>query len=140
MKQIRIGSLFLESKHFVDDANKTIGRVALSSDVIIARRNVTAKVNDEGQKLKDLTVSYFKAKYGVNVKLLWDRFCGCTMCPCSPGFKIVAAVEEDYILPKRMTEADRFDVFIKGSKLDVREPKFNLNFDKIKIVANRKGV
>jgi len=86
------------------------------------RREVTSKVNDNGKELKKKVVEYFKEKQGMDVSLSWSQKCGCTMCPCSPGFNILVKV------PKMMGSysGDEYliDVFIgKDGGLDVRSPR-----------------
>lgn len=90
MKKITVAKLYLGAEYFIDEANKTIGAPALSDEVIMNRRNATEKVNDKGRAAKNEVKQYFKEKFNIDVRFKWDIKCGCSMCPCSPGFRVYA--------------------------------------------------
>lgn len=88
----RIGSLYLSSEHFKSEENKTIGMPLVGEDfatILNNRRNTNSKLEDSGKEIKNNVAKYLKDKYGINVKFVFDRYCGCSRCPCSPGFKII---------------------------------------------------
>ena len=125
-KKARIGTLYLSTEHFTDDANQTIGKPSIGpnmGELIQNRRNVTNHVNFEGSVAKLKVAEYFLNTYGIQVKFQWSISAGCTMCPCSPGFKIIAEVSMQY--NSRIREKERFDVWVrKDNTLDVRAPKY----------------
>lgn len=133
---VKIGGLYLfDEKFWQDQANKTIGQPGVSGEIFQNRKRVTQKVTPDGEAIKQKTIQYFKDTYGIDVFLKWNIYCGCSMCPCSPGFDIVVT---DVVPQKRSQEDLRFDVFVKDNdELDVREPKYKWWFNDI--VDKKKG-
>lgn len=89
----RIGTLYLTSKYFLDEANSTMGQPMLSAEIMQNRRNVTSRLTLAGQGRIADVLHRFKER-GMDVELKWSKNAGCTMCPCSPGFKISMEVEK----------------------------------------------
>lgn len=128
----KIGCLYLEPEHFTDEVNQTIGQPGLSSQIFQNRRNVTSRVNEKGQAIKEKVEKFFEQTYGWKVLLRWNRYCGCSMCPCSPGFDIKIELPEDvdsYALSllrsRAVTLSNKFDIFAKDEELDIRFPKLD---------------
>jgi hypothetical protein len=128
----RIGTLYLSSEHFLDEANETIGAPAVGQnmiDIIQNRRNVTARASDLGKLVKVKVKLFFKETFGLDVKLQWDRKAGCTVCPCSPGFKI--SVPNDQLNKLNVWETlsekrqNRIVIWGKDENLDVRYAKYD---------------
>lgn len=88
----KIGVLYMDGTFFNDEAAKTMGMPAIAGVVIKNRRAVTGKLTEAGKAWKKKVVAWFMKHYGVEVKLRWSRYAGCSMCPCSPGFKIMVDV------------------------------------------------
>ena len=101
-KTKRIGTLYMGGEFFEDEANQTIGAPALSNEVINNRRRVTEKTTNVGTAIRKRVIEFFKENYDIDVVLKWNIYAGCTMCPCSPGFAIIA-INTD------MKECDLFD-------------------------------
>lgn len=87
-----IGEVYLDPSFFKDEASKTIGQPAMGPDVdliIQNRRKTKGRLTAEGQihlnKILDEIKKIFKNN---EIKAMWDRHCGCSMCPCSPGYRI----------------------------------------------------
>jgi len=87
-----IGDVYLDASFFNDEASKTIGQPAVGPDsveIILNRKKAKGKLNAEGQihlnKILDEIKRILKTD---EVKAVWDKFCGCSMCPCSPGYRI----------------------------------------------------
>lgn len=116
MVTVRVGSLYLTPKCFEDAANQTIGKPGLSQDIFANRRNVTAKLSDFGKEKMKKIKEVIKSRFGITVAFHFDKLCGCTMCPCSPGFKIVVKVDKKY----RDSELD----FIKYGNRDSAESRW----------------
>lgn len=93
----RIGSVYLPSSAFNEAAAETIGQPALSEKVIFNRRSVKGKLNEDGKLMLANVAIAMEREFNVQVEFKWDRKCGCTMCPCSPGFKMFAKVPGSYI-------------------------------------------
>jgi len=120
MSRIRIGGLYLSSDHFADEANKTIGKPALSDQVIVNRRNVTPKLNPYGEEMRDNVRKIFSEQYDLEVEFSWSKHCGCTTCPCSPGFKIFIRVPANSML--RVREENRVNVWVDNDgKITIRD-------------------
>jgi hypothetical protein len=110
-----IGDVYLDASFFNDEASKTIGQPAVGPDaveIILNRRKVKGKLTAEGQiqlnKILDEIKRILKTD---EVKAVWDKFCGCSMCPCSPGYRIKINREV------RSLEKYRFSLWVdkKGS-------------------------
>lgn len=115
IQKIWIGVLFLEKENFIDEENKTIGKplfeiqeqdnlingktifgdVAMSQKVFLNRRKVTGNINMLGYKKMINVQEYLERKGLKNITFKWDINAGCSMCPCSPGFKIFAEFDKD---------------------------------------------
>jgi hypothetical protein len=87
-----IGEIYFDSSFFNDEASKTMGQPIIGEnalEILENRRNVKGRLTTEGQihlnKILDEIKKIFKND---EVKAVWDRHCGCSMCPCSPGYRI----------------------------------------------------
>jgi hypothetical protein len=90
-RKVKIGGFYMNSKYFRDEANQTIGQPIVGEEFekrLINRRKVTSKLTEEGKEKKLQFIEWFKNEFGVDIKLNWSKKCGCSMCPCSPGFEI----------------------------------------------------
>lgn len=115
------------------DANpavKTMGKPATGPnmvDIIANRRRLSKqpKLSPKGELfLKKVRGWFFRKFNGLKIDFKWDIKCGCTMCPCSPGFKIFAIKDDksrqlfDYNY--RIRENDRFDIWSDDKDIDAR--------------------
>ena len=118
-----IGELYFDNKFFSDEASKTIGQPLLGPDMMTIfenRRGAKGKLTSEGRNALDYIVSNISRVLGVKVKAVWDRHCGCSMCPCSPGYRIKADI------PFSSKEDTRFNMWVqKDGTFDYRLPKTN---------------
>ncbi len=127
----KIGVLYLDREHFADEANQSIGAPALTSSVVMKRRAVTSRLSNVGAKMKFGAIDFIKKTFGVDVKLQWSQYAGCSMCPCSPGFNILT---ESKNLPdglksyyrRKIREQERFSIFIKDSSYDLRYSEYGV--------------
>ena len=133
-----IGDVYLDPSFFNDEASKTIGKPAMGPDfnlIIENRRKAKGRLTAEGQihlnKILDEIKKIFKNN---EVKAMWDRHCGCSMCPCSPGYRIKIDREV------RSLEKYRFSLYVgeDGSYKFIR-PDFpfeigGINVDKMEEV------
>lgn len=87
-----IAKIYMEGKYFTNKANKTIGEASIgpnASQIITNRRLVTSKLTKEGQSKLQEKIKEIENKHNIKIlKVKWDKHCGCSMCPCSPGFRI----------------------------------------------------
>ena len=112
----RVGTLYLEGVHFADEANKTVGEPCIgpeASTIIGNRRLVTDRLSDLGKRAIQRVKEYFKKEYNLEIKLKWSIHAGCTMCPCSPGFKIyIMAADKPWWLRTHDADDHRLDVWV----------------------------
>lgn len=87
-----IGEIYFDSSFFNDEASKTIGQPIIGEnrlEILENRRKAKGRLTAEGQiqlnKILDEIKNIFKNN---EIKAMWDRHCGCSMCPCSPGYRI----------------------------------------------------
>lgn len=87
-----IGDVYLDPSFFKDEASKTVGEPAVGPNaikIIQNRREAKGRLTAEGQiqlnKILDEMKRILKTD---EVKAVWNKFCGCSMCPCSPGYRI----------------------------------------------------
>jgi len=122
MKTMRLGTLYLDPEHFVDEANKTVGKALTDASIFVNRRSVTARVNEDGEKIKAKVIKFFEDK-GIRVKLRWDKNAGCRMCPCSPGFNVIAVFPYDLeTIHYPLTDNQRIRFDVDNGKLKIRKP------------------
>lgn len=110
-----IGEIYLGSEMFSDEdeAAKTIGAPAIGPEaisIIENRRKVKGRLSDLGKEELDKVVATVKGFYpGSEVKVTWDRYCGCSMCPCSPGYRIKVKFERSFT----SNEKNRFNLHVE---------------------------
>jgi hypothetical protein len=89
-----IGEIYLGSEMFSDEdeAAKTIGKAAIGPDavnIIENRRKVKGRLSELGKAELEKVVAKVKRLFpDSEVKAAWDIHCGCSMCSCSPGYRI----------------------------------------------------
>jgi hypothetical protein len=87
-----IGEIYFDSSFFMDEASKTIGQPLIgenAQEIFENRRKVKGKLNAEGQIYLNKILSDLKEIFNKDeIKVVWDKFCGCSMCPCSPGYRV----------------------------------------------------
>jgi len=97
-----IGEIYLDSSMFSsdDEAAQTIGKSAIGQDmlkIIENRRKVKGRLNDFGaEQLKEVLEKVKELYPGDEIKVTWDRHCGCSMCPCSPGYRIKVKTDRGF--------------------------------------------
>jgi hypothetical protein len=118
-----IGEIYLGSEMFSEDdeAAKTIGEAAVGPDfmkIIENRRKVKGRLSDLGaqelHKVVDKVMAIFPDS---EIKVSWDRFCGCSMCPCSPGYRIKMKMKNDFTSNDR----NRFNLHVN---IENGKPKY----------------
>lgn len=127
-----IGEIYFDSSFFVDEASRTVGAVAIgpnAMEIIQNRQEAKGRLNLDGQthleKIRRDIQEIFKTQ---NVKIVWDKYCGCSMCPCSPGYRIK--------IDREMKSLDkyRFSLWInKEGEYKFKKPEycFEIGFDNI---------
>lgn len=121
----KIGVLYLEPEHFLDEANKTIGLPLVGPDlpqIFRNRRQVTNRLNDAGKRMKSEAVHYFKKTFNIDVILRWSIHAGCSMCPCSPGF-VILTDNQNTRYYGRLKDNQEINIWVKAGRLDVRLPE-----------------
>lgn len=110
-----IGEIYLGSEMFSDEdeAAKTIGKAAIGPDavkIIENRRKVKGRLSELGKAELEKVVAVVKGLYpDTEVKVTWDRHCGCSMCPCSPGYRIKLRTGMSFVSNKD----NRFNLFLE---------------------------
>ena len=100
-----IGELYFDNTFFNDEESKTIGQPLIGPNfetIISNRRGAKGHLTPQGRIILDHIVTRLSRVLGVKVKAVWDKHCGCSMCPCSPGYRIKADI------PFRSTDKTRF--------------------------------
>jgi hypothetical protein len=98
--------LYLSSDDYVDTANKTIGKPGLTTEVLVNRRHVTKELSDEGQRKLGRVDKIIEILVGQYPKWEFSKYCGCNMCPCSPGYKGYIETTSEF----RSDEDDRMSI------------------------------
>jgi hypothetical protein len=87
-----IGEIYFDSSFFVDEASKTMWKPMVGEsfqEIFENRRKVKGKLNAEGQIYLNKILSDLKEVFdGDEIKVVWDKYCGCSTCPCSPGYRV----------------------------------------------------
>lgn len=116
-----IGELYFDSSFFTDEESKTIGQPLIGSNIetiVKNRRGAKGKLNPVGREILDRIVAQVSKVLGAKVKAVWDKHCGCSMCPCSPGYRIKGDI------PFYSTDKTRFNMWIgKNGKVEYHIPK-----------------
>ena len=132
----KIGTLHMDGKYFNDEASETMGAPGLTPEILSNRRKVTGQLTKEGKEWKKFVIDWFKCEYGVDVKLSWSIYAGCSMCPCSPGF--VIRIDNDKVIGPRtykswstiskrlVTNDNKFLLWVENDKFDPCLPNIPL--------------
>ena len=122
-----IGEVYLGSNSMFsedDEAAKTIGQPALGENalqIIENRRKVKGRLSDKGAEELNKVVDKVKSVFpDAQVKVTWDRYCGCSMCPCSPGYRI--KIDKESSMPSK--DIYRFSLFVEENKKGKTKYKF----------------
>ena len=116
-----IGELYFDSSFFTDEESKTIGQPLVGENletIFKNRRGTKGKLNPIGRKILEEISTKISNVIGSSVKMVWDRHCGCSMCPCSPGYRIKSDI------PFQSKDETRFNLFVnKDGTFEYRIPK-----------------
>lgn len=131
-----IGEIYFDGSLFADEASKTMWSPAVGEDattILNNRRNTTGKLNPSGNIIFTSLIDKIKnAFYGDEIKLKWNRYCGCSTCPCSPGFRVLTNRDV------KSSNKYRFVIHVtEDGKIDLKEPSYLFevgkdNFDRLK--------
>ena len=87
-----IGEIYFDRSYFTDPASKTIGEPIIGEkafEILSNRRNAKGRLNSDGQVYLSKIIQELKHIFPDNeIKVVWDKYCGCSMCPCSPGYRV----------------------------------------------------
>lgn len=128
-----IGEIYFDNSFFLDEASKTIGAPAIGPDameIIKNRREVKGRLTLDGQthleKIRRDIQTIFNTE---NVKIVWDKFCGCSMCPCSPGYRI--KIDREF----RSLNKYRFSLYVnQQGEYDLKKPQYTFEIGSENII------
>ena len=136
-RKIWIAECYPTSDMYDEEAGKTVGQVATSLEVIQNRRLVQGRLTPQGKDAVLKVMELLQPLFGPTVKLTakFDRYCGCSMCPCSPGVKIFAEfsvqhADSDY---ERSKEDNRMNIHLND---DVNDPFYCVRFRRHGMIRN----
>ena len=116
-----IGELYFDNLFFKDEESKTIGQPLIGPNIetiINNRRFAKGHLNLIGRSILNNIVDNISRVLGVRVKAVWDKHCGCSMCPCSPGYRIKADI------PFSSKNNNRFNIVVHSDgKVEYHIPK-----------------
>jgi hypothetical protein len=128
-----IGEIYFDSSFFTDQGSKTIGEPIIgenAQEIFENRRKAKGILNAEGQIYLKKILSDLKEVFdGDEIKVVWDKFCGCSMCPCSPGYRVKINREV------KSLEKYRFSLLVSDKgEFTFRSPQytFEIGPDKVK--------
>jgi len=136
-KMVSIGEVYLDSDFFndEDEGAKTIGQAIIgenAQEIFENRRKVKGLLTPLGKSKLDYVISEIKSIFNTNdVKAVWDKHCGCSMCPCSPGYRI--KISEDVVRTSRSKDTTRFNLFIgtKGKKYYSPKSSWEIGYESV---------
>ena len=134
-KMVSIGEVYLDSDFFndEDEGAKTIGQAIIgenAQEIFENRRKVKGLLTPLGKSKLDYVISEIKGIFNTDdVKAVWDRHCGCSMCPCSPGYRI--KISNEVVRSTRSKDTTRFNLFIgtKGEKYYSPKSSWEIGYD-----------
>ena len=122
MSYTSIGELYLDNEMFNDEASKTIGEPSIGDDAIKIlenRRKAKGRLTDKGKAILNEVIRRVGLVYpSSDIKAEWDIHCGCSSCPCSPGYRIKVDT-----VPYRFDSKERFSVFIERKSVRYSHPR-----------------
>lgn len=134
-----IGEIYLGSEMFSDEdeAAKTIGEAAVGPDavkIIENRRKVKGRLSELGKAELEKVVAKVKRLFpDSEVKAAWDIHCGCSMCPCSPGYRIKVKAQRIH----SSSDKSRFNLHIVSEEGKVKytffkpEDSWTIGYDNV---------
>ena len=127
-RSLWIAECYPTSDMYDEEAGRTVGQAALSMEVIQNRRKVQGRLTPQGKDAVLKAIDLLQPLFGPNVKLSakFDRHCGCSMCPCSPGMKIIAEFSTEHANScyGKSTEENRIKIFLDDSKEQIHSVRF----------------
>ena len=123
-----IGELYFDNSFFNDEESKTIGQPLIGPNIetiMSNRRGAKGHLTPEGRIILDHILTKLSSVLGVKVKAVWDRHCGCSMCPCSPGYRIKAD------LPFSSKDTTRFNMWVDKNgefRYDIPKSSYELGY------------
>lgn len=113
-KKIWVGEIYIASELSAEEAAKTMGQPGLSMEVFENRRAIKGLLNEAGTKAMVEAMDKIQKIVGDSTKLSvkFDQYCGCSSCPCSPGFKIIAEMKDGKYSDYRSKEDYRFTFYL----------------------------
>lgn len=132
-----IGDIYFDISFFEDEASKISNTPATGEDamsIIMNRRQANGRLTQEGQihlsKIRENLLSVFKAN---EIKIVWDRYCGCSVCPCKPGYRVKINMNV------KSTNNYRFTLLVdKSGDYLFREPEFYFEIGKENVESLKK--
>lgn len=131
-----IGELYFDSSYFNDNSSLTIVKPELGNiqtGTTSDNRKKTNRLNERGLKeLEFIKNSLNELFVGHNIEIKWNKYCGCSTCPCSPGYRV--NIDKDILSSDKYRFSLRLD---KKGKYHFKEPTYPFeigreNVDKLK--------
>lgn len=123
-----IAECYPTSEMYAEEAGRTVGEAATSMKVIMNRRRVQGRLTTKGKDAVVKAMELLQPLFGPTVKLTakFDRHCGCSMCPCSPGMKIIAEfnIEHHDTMYYKSREESRVKIFLDDTKEQIHSVRF----------------
>jgi len=140
-----IGELYLENKFFKDEESQTIGQAIIGENALTIlnnRRKVKGHLTSEGREILDNIITNISNVLGTEVKAVWDKHCGCSMCPCSPGYRIKAVFDSSKYFNSK--DETRFNMYVRTNgdiKYCAPKSAWDLGYennDQLNLIFNKK--
>ena len=133
MEMKSIGEVYFDSPFFKGEEEQTIGQPIIGPNAMTIfenRRKVKGHLTTEGREKLEQFISEVKRIFKVDkVKAVWDKHCGCSMCPCSPGYRI--KIEGNYRY--RSSESTRFNLHVNKNGFQFFKPKDRWNIGYVEV-------
>lgn len=118
-----IGEIYLDSSCFNNEASKINERIEINNNYSSVTDNSIkpkGRLSEKGEKTLDKIRQKLNEVFkDCHIQFKWDKYCGCSICPCSPGFRI--KINKDL----RSSEKYRFSLHInKNGKFEFNEPNY----------------
>lgn len=127
-----IGEIYFDKSYFTDEASKTIGEPIIGENamaILQNRRIAKGRLTLEGQTILSKIIDEIRILFDSDeVKAVWDRKCGCSMCPCYPGYRVKINKEI------RSHNKNRFSLWVnQDGSYEFRSPQytFEIGTDKV---------
>jgi hypothetical protein len=127
----KCGAVYFSSNLYNEEAGKTANACLINDkadlfETVNNRRTIKGKLAPAGQKALEKVLEQIQHKFPDKKFIAkFDRYAGCNMCPCSPGFTIYEVADDIKTWERARGNEQKIECWVgPRGKLDLRLPSY----------------